>query len=81
MGEKNSLELGLTNYFRNPNWALKIYQSWVKWNKIRLLGKYILGKLDFDIDSVSNLTALPNANEMSGGMARTWLGFYKKRFE
>lgn len=37
--------------------------------------------MDFDIDSVSNLTALPNADEMGRGMAQTWLGFYNKGFE
>lgn len=37
--------------------------------------------MDFDIDSVSNLITLPNADKMGGGMARAWLGFYNKGFE
>lgn len=74
-----SLELDLTNYFRSQNWrfiGLELSEI-----KFVCLENIYWRKLDFDIDSVSNITALPNTDETGGGMARTWLGFYNKGFE
>lgn len=62
MGEKNSPELDLKNYFRSQDWILKSNRSWFKWNKFFCLDNINWRKLDFGIDSASNLTALPHGH-------------------
>lgn len=67
IGEKNSPELDLTNYFRSQDWILKRYRSWFKWNKFVCLENINWRRLDFGIDSASNLTALPMLIKWVGG--------------